>query len=214
MYWWNRFIEFDRKPVDRDLVRGFVLEFSERLTLISPLDDERFELNGYTVIRNCDVRRWRQSEEDSFCVRALKLKGIQPTRKRGLSLASWPELLKTANELFPLITISRERIDRNVCQIGRLVSENRVSFELKEIDTNGSWEDCQRYKFSDLTRVDFGGGYEDALARVAAANVVAKPAPPIANKQTKSSRRDAGLLQSGQVLRLHSNSSGTTWPPL
>jgi hypothetical protein len=79
--------------------------------------------------------------------------------------------LKRANELFPLITISRERIDRNACQIGRIVSMNRVSFELEEIDTDASWGGRHRYKFSDVTRVDFGGGYEDALARVAAANV-------------------------------------------
>jgi hypothetical protein len=183
MYWWNRFVEFDRKPLDKHLIGGFVLEFSDLLTLISPLDDERFELNGYTVIRNSDVRRWRPVGEDSFCVQALKLKGIKPTRKRGLSLASWPDLLKTANELFPLITISRERIDRNACQIGRLRSTNRVSFELKEIDTSASWDDCNRYRFSDLTRVDFGGGYEAALARVAA-NAVPKQGRPIGNQRT------------------------------
>jgi len=168
VYWWNRFVEFDRKPIDKELLRGFVLEFSEQLTLLSPLDDERFELNGYTVIRNSDVRRWRSVGEDSFCIRALRLKGVWPVRRRGLSLASWPDLLKSANDLFPLITVSRERIDKNACQIGRILSMNRVSFQLEEIDTDASWNGHRRYKFNDVTRVDFGGGYVDALARVAA----------------------------------------------
>ena len=170
MYWWNRFVEFDRKPIDTQLLGGFVLEFSERLTLLSLLDDERFELNGYTVIRNSDVRRWRSVEQSSFRIRALNLKGVKPVRRRGLSLASWADLLKSANDLFPLVTISREMIDKNACQIGRILSMSRVSFELEEIDTDASWNGHHRYRFSDVTRVDFGGGYEDALARVASAN--------------------------------------------
>jgi hypothetical protein len=169
LYWWNRFVTFDRKPLDNQLLSGFVVQFSEVLTLISPLDDERFELNGYTVIRNRDVRRWRPVYESSFYVRALRLKGVKPVRKRGLSLAGWSELLKSAGQRFPLITVSRERADNNACQIGRVVSHNRISFELEEVDTDASWCGRHRYRFSDVTRVDFGGGYEDALARVAAA---------------------------------------------
>ena len=84
MYWWNRVVEFDRKPIDRDLLRGFVLEFTNRLTLIGLLDEDRFDLDGYVVFRNSDVRRWRPVREDSVLVRALRLKGIKPVRKRGL----------------------------------------------------------------------------------------------------------------------------------
>jgi hypothetical protein len=106
----------------------------------------------------------------------LRLKGIKPVRKRGLSLAGWPELLETANKLYPLISIFRKGIDRSVFRVGRLTSMNRVSFELKEIDADATWDECYRYKFSDLTCVRFGSGYEDALARVAAADAAASRA--------------------------------------
>jgi hypothetical protein len=186
MYWWNRVVEFDRKPIDRDLLCGFVLEFTDRLTLIGLLDEDRFDLDGYVVFRNSDVRRWRPVREDSVLVRALRLKGIKPVRKRGLSIASWPEVLKTANALFPLIAISREVVHRNACQVGRLFSMNRVSFELKEILTDGSWDVCYRYKFRDLSRVEFGSGYADALARVAAADAASRPRR---EKQAKPEKR-------------------------
>jgi len=175
MYWWNRVVEFDRKPLDSQLLCGFVLEFTDRLTLIHYMDTQRFDLDGYVVFRNSDVRRWRSVPEDSVRIRALQLKSIKPVRKRRLSLASWPQLLDTANKLFPMMIIYRERIHRDACQVGRLVSMNRASLELKEIRPDGSWDDCYRYKFSDLTRVDFGGGYEDAFARVAAAGAASKP---------------------------------------
>jgi hypothetical protein len=42
------------------------------------------------------------------------------------------------------------------------------SFQLKEIDPQARWSRSRRYKFSNLTKVEFGGGYEDALARVSA----------------------------------------------
>jgi len=77
MYWWNRVVEFDRKPLDRNLLCGFVLEFTDRLTLTSLLDDVRFDLNGYFVFRNSDVRRWRPVGEDSVRVRAFAAQGHQ-----------------------------------------------------------------------------------------------------------------------------------------
>jgi hypothetical protein len=36
-----------------------------------------------------------------------------------------------------------------------------------DIDPDANWDRSYRRKISDLTKVDFGGGYEDALWRVA-----------------------------------------------
>jgi hypothetical protein len=41
---------------------------------------------------------------------------------------------------------------------------------LKKIDPDARWGDTKRYRFRDLTKVDFGGGYEEALMLVAAGN--------------------------------------------
>ena len=163
----SRLVEFDRKPVTNYKLRGFVLAYSDILTLLNLFDPD-FYLNGYTVIRNDDVRRYRILDEpSSFINRALKLKRIRPQPKPMVSIESMPELLSSANEGFPLITIHREKISDEVCYIGRLDKMTEKTFTLYEIDPDAEWEGVHRYRFSDITRVDFGGGYEEALALVA-----------------------------------------------
>jgi hypothetical protein len=166
----NRYplVSIDRKPIDPDPLRGFFLEQSERLILINVLNEDVVDLNGYCVIRKSDVRQLKIPREDSFVVRALKLKRVTPQIRHGISLGSWPDLLHSASSIFPLITIHREIYDRDVCLIGRPILMGNHSFQLKEIDTKARWSRSRRYKFSDLTKVDFGGGYEDALVRVSA----------------------------------------------
>jgi hypothetical protein len=50
----NQIVEFDRGNLDPHSLRGFVLAYSEALTLLNVLTDDYF-LNGYSVIRNQDV---------------------------------------------------------------------------------------------------------------------------------------------------------------
>jgi hypothetical protein len=163
----NRLVEFDRKPVANDKLRGFVLAYGDSLTLLNLFDPD-FYLNGYTVIRNDNVRRYRILDEpNSFISRALKLKRIKPQPNPGVSIESMPEILSSANDAFPLITIHREKISDEVCYIGRLDKMTEKTFTLYEIDPNAEWEGIHRYRIRDITRVDFGGGYEEALALVA-----------------------------------------------
>lgn len=161
-------VSIDRKPVDPDCLRGFLLEQSEKLILINRVNEDVVDLNGYSVIRRSDVRHLKTLDKDSFMVRALKLRRVKPKIRHGILLSSWPELLQSASSIFPLITIHQEIYDRGVCFIGRPILMGTRSFQLKEIDPQARWSRSRRYKFSNLTKVDFGGGYEDSLARVAA----------------------------------------------
>ena len=163
----NQIVDFRRPKLDEEYLRGFVLDYSDTLTLLNVLDSD-FYLNGFTVIRNSDVARYRTYDnKDYFLNRALRLKSIKPKRKPRVDLTNWKTLLLSAQKLFPLITIHREAISNEVCFIGRVASVTDKMFTLYEIDSDAEWDRPYRRKLSDLTKVDFGGGYEDALWRVA-----------------------------------------------
>jgi hypothetical protein len=163
----NQVVDFKRPKLDEEYLRGFVLDYSDTLTLLNVLDSD-FYLNGFTVIRNSDVTSYRTyDDKDYFLNRALRLKSIKPKRKPGVDLISWKTLLLSAQKLFPLITIHREAISNEVCYIGKLVSITDKTFTLYDIDPDAEWDRPYRRRLSDLTKVDFGGGYEDALWRVA-----------------------------------------------
>jgi hypothetical protein len=84
-----------------------------------------------------------------------------------VDLSNFSTLLPTASALFPLVTIHREVVDPDVVHIGVVKDIADGILTLREIDPNARWaRKLGRHKISQITRVDFGGRYEDALARV------------------------------------------------
>jgi len=162
-------VKFSRKPIDDYRLYGFVLACSETLTLLHVLDKDTYTLNGYSVIRNEDVSLYAVYDRPDYYFesRVLKLKGITPKPQPDIALASISDLLTSIDKLYPLITIHREEINNDVCSIGRLDGLTPKTFTLFEIDSCAEWDGPHRYRFGDITRVDFGGGYEEALALVA-----------------------------------------------
>jgi len=162
-------VKFSRKPLDEFDLRGFVLACSETLTLLHILETSTYTLNGYSVIRNEDVSLYAVYDRPDYYYesRVLRLKGIKPQPQPEIDISNLPALLTSVNECYPLFTIHREEISDAVCFIGRLVGMTPKTFALFEIDDCGEWEREHRYRFKDVTRVDFGGGYEEALALVA-----------------------------------------------
>jgi hypothetical protein len=160
-------VEINREPNDESPLEGFLLERTKDLILLNLVNPDVVCLNGYSVIRRRDVRKLKVQRKDAFLIRALRFKNIAPSGPSGISIASWPALLESLTREFPLFTIHQEWLDSEVCFVGRLATISGGTFGLKEIDPDARWNRSRSYKFKDLTKVDFGGGYEDALARLA-----------------------------------------------
>ncbi|MBA3805433.1 MAG: hypothetical protein H0X14_06955 [Acidobacteria bacterium] len=165
-------VKFSRKPLDQEDLYGFVLACSEALTLLHVLNTSTFTLNGYSVVLNEDISLYAVYDRPDFYFdsKALKLKGIKPQPQPEISIESLPALLTSIDKHYPFITIHREQISDEICFIGRLVGMTPKTFTLFEIDDCAEWDGPHRYRFKDVTKVDFGGGYEEALALVAEEN--------------------------------------------
>jgi hypothetical protein len=162
-------VKFSRKPIDESRLYGFVLACSETLTLLHILETSTYTLNGHSVIRNEDVSLYAVYDRPDYYYdsKVLRLKGIKPQPQPEISLESLSGLLTSIDGLFPLFTIHREIMNNDVCFVGRLAGMTPKTFTLYEIDDCAEWIGPRRYRFADITRVDFGGGYEQALALVA-----------------------------------------------
>lgn len=165
-------VKFSRELLDESDLLGFVLACGQTLTLLHLLETSTFTLNGYTVIRNDDVTLYAVYDRPDyyFDSRVLRMKGIKPQPPPGIEISSLPDLLTSVNKSYPLFTIHREKINNEVCFIGRLAGMTPKTFTLFEIDPCAEWERGHRYRFEDVTKVDFGGGYEEALAMAARAD--------------------------------------------
>ena len=159
-------MDFDRSPLVRHRLTGFVLACSRRLTLVHELHD--FVPRGYQVIRNRDVAAYRvETNPQSFARLAVRLLRLQPVPAPGVTVADWPAVLRSSGARFPLLTVHFEAKDPDVCYVGRFARATTRTFMLELIDSDARWIGERTFAVAELTRLDFGGSYETALLRVA-----------------------------------------------
>ncbi len=158
-------VEFDRRPAISERIAGFVVASGPEFILLHRLDWNTFMLDGYCAIRSRDARRHRVlNPVGSWQARALKAKRMKPTPLANVSINSLPNLLTSACSAFPLINIQTELRDDELCYIGRLKKLSAETFTFFDLDFRARWTGVRRFKYADITRVEFGSGYENALA--------------------------------------------------
>jgi len=111
--------EVERKPKAPDNPTRYVVAFSERLILLHRLEWNVFCLDGYTVIRDHDIRLFRFFDRSRYWqFRAARKAGLKPVPPKGISLAGWPELLTSARDHFPLLSFCAEKRYPDICFVG------------------------------------------------------------------------------------------------
>ena len=174
---WDRFltknagkllIEFRRDPKIKDKITGFIDSHSDSFILLHHFDWDPFILHGYTIIRDEDIVAYRLFSRSSYWqTRAIQKFHIYPTPAKKISLKNWSEIMFGILQHFPLVTIHREIASPDVCHIGVPVQITAKTLVLDALDSTCEWAGTRRFKLDSITRVDFGGGYETALAATA-----------------------------------------------
>ncbi|MEV8635225.1 hypothetical protein AB0395_26565 [Streptosporangium sp. NPDC051023] len=147
-------------------LKSYVVGVGRKWALLHTVSDE-ITLNGHSAVRLRDVEHatgsgWLGAR---FAHRALKLRGEHARPLAQIDLDSTRNLVETMATAFPLISVYLERLDPDACFIGRVNRVTRKGYlRLQEIDSKAAWDvTCSRTKLADITRVDVGGGYIDAL---------------------------------------------------
>lgn len=165
----KQFVKFTR-PFEDGSVDGYVLAIGPQFFLLALVEDNAW-FNGFQCIRISDVRGLQvPAKYATFVKAALKKRGERMPRKPSLKLASLEQLLWSANRAFPLVTIHREKVEPDICHIGRVTAVKNGRVSLLEIGPDALWDkEISEYRLKEITRVDFGGAYEEALHLVGGA---------------------------------------------
>jgi hypothetical protein len=157
-------IELNRRRLEPDKLRGMIIGFSPSLVLLQILNDE-IKLNGYSIIRRRDISRFQPAEHADFYSKVLKLRHLAPRIPRGVMLDTVSSAIASSARRYPLITIHQERKDPDCCYIGTPHLITNTTLHLKCINHGATWDpDPFQYRLDSITRIDFGGAYEEALA--------------------------------------------------
>ena len=168
----REFIRFSRR-FESSKIRGYVLDVGPQFFLLALVSD-RIWFDGFECFRVNDGKDLRPDPFAPFAEAALKKRGERRLKKPRVNVANIEDLLLSAGKAFPLVTIHREQVDPDVCWIGRVQGVNRGGVSLLEIGPDAVWEDTpEEYRIREITRVNFGGDYENALHLVGGEPTVA-----------------------------------------
>jgi hypothetical protein len=158
----RQFVRFRRRFEDAS-IRGYILDIGPRFFLLALVSD-RLWFDGFECFRIGDIRDLKPDPHAEFAVAALRKRREGRPKKPRISLASIEDILLSATKAFPLVTIHREQVRPDTCHIGRVTGIARGQVSLLEIDPDAIWDTTpRRYRLTEITRVNFGGDYEDAL---------------------------------------------------
>jgi len=162
-------VRFHRATVEEGHVTGVIAGVSTRLIALSVLSDG-LRPNGFSVVRRADVSELLAPDPYAgFANEALRLRGDKLGKLPKLDLTSWHTLVTGAQKRFPLLTLHLELTQPDLCYIGRPVELTARAGTFLTIGPDAEWDrqDLAKLPWRDVTRIDFGGEYEQALALVA-----------------------------------------------
>ena len=154
----------DRRPLDKQMLQGFVVGVSGKLLMLHLVDDNNLLVAGYAVLRLSDIRSYRV--DNTFVTRALRLMGRTPLAPEGVDLTDWESVLASLKNRCSLLMIETEKKRPKCGFVGQIARQTPRSVKIEKVDTKGKWTKMARFAYKDITQIEFDNGYINALAHL------------------------------------------------
>jgi hypothetical protein len=146
---------------------GYVVDASDEFLMLQLVDD-RISLNGYSLLRISDITKLDTDVTHArFIEKALEIRKKCVKQPVLVDLTDISTILKSIDQHFPLMALHKESVDPDTCWVGSIDSIGDKTVTLNEMSPDAKWNGTKRLNIDEITRIDFDGGYETALALVA-----------------------------------------------
>ena len=164
-------IRIFRGEIEEASIDGFVAATGSNFFAVELISDAIY-LDGFVCLRFKDVSsvvfpapNW------PFKKAALSLRDQQPKDDLTIDCETLSGLLRSVPETFGLVSVHTEIVDPDVCYVGKIANVDEDKLTLSSVSPDAKWHDQRmEFRLSEVTRVDFGGSYEDALFQVLKSN--------------------------------------------
>ena len=155
-----------RSRYESEGATGYVVGLGTRWALLQVVNDDVAEDGFLATSVEMIAEIEPVDPERSFFPRVMALRP-PTTRPPDVDLDDTRGLLQSAQRSFPLLTIQTEEQHPGACYIGRIaeLDDDAALFHL--VSPAGEWDHEDEYAYETITRVGFGGRYEEALALAA-----------------------------------------------
>jgi len=156
------------RRMDEPPWQGFLVAQSSELLVLHRVSD-RYDLDGYCAFRAEDVVSVdAEFPRHELIERALRLKREEARLPTGMDASSMRELMESAQRVFGVLLIDREFVQPGEVEVGTIRMTSADTYVLRWLDPNAHWEnDSRPFRYRDVTRLEFGGEYEQTLLAVA-----------------------------------------------
>ena len=169
---------------------GYVVGLASEWALLQLVDRCGCE-DGFAAIKLESVAEIVPvSAEDSFLPAVVRTRPIAP-RAPAVDLSEVRRLLESAQRESALISIATDEMDPGAFWIVRLAELDDEGADLRSVSATGEWYDGERCDYESITRIGFGGRYEEALALAAGPDPGRVRAQPPALREPPTHRADA-----------------------
>jgi hypothetical protein len=168
------FVRLERSKLEDGYMDGKIVALSSKIAALA-LVGEDVRPNGLTFLRVSDITKVANPAPYArFLTRALRARGLLLARPPRGPMSSWADVIKFAASRYPLLTLHTEESDAEVCYVGKPKQVKASRCVLAGIGPDARWDTAEPLAIAlqEVTRIDCGGAYEEALALVAGSDIL------------------------------------------
>ena len=153
-------IEFDDK---KEIFNGFLIDWTEDWILLknNPVD---FIIDGYTILKNKNVKAIIQDKDHEFTERVIKLKGLKTSAEEIIPLKDLSSIINFLADKYEIFQIAKKS-DKAV-YLGKLIELNEKEAVIDFLGTEGEFEGEMSFKLDKIRIIEFDTDYINSLKLV------------------------------------------------
>ncbi|NBL63905.1 hypothetical protein GV828_01685 [Flavobacterium sp. NST-5] len=157
-------IEFEDK---KEIFTGFLIDFTEDWILLrnNPID---FIVDGYTILRNKNLKSIIQDDDHEFTERVIKLKKLNTSTEETIPLLDFKTIITFIARKYSIFQIAK-RSDKTV-YLGKLTNIDLKDFTIEFLSPDAIFDGEMTIKTSKVRVIEFDTDYINSLKLVLADN--------------------------------------------
>lgn len=156
-----------RDDFDLRSTSGFVIALTQDWVVVHALNAGVY-LDEVAFLRLQDVSKVWFRDDDAYHHRAVDDLGQSTATVDCPDDADVRQMLSIASAHGDVLAVYTEVVDDDALFVGRLIKLRKKSFDLHFVGRDGVWVDeLDRHRYKDVTRIEVGGRYLDALSTYA-----------------------------------------------
>jgi hypothetical protein len=150
-------IEFDDK---KETFSGFLIDWTEDWILLknNPFD---FIIDGYTILKNKNVKSIIQDKDHEFTERVIRLKGLKTSAEEIIPLKDLSSIINFLADKYEIFQIAKKS-DKAV-YLGKLIELNEEELIIDFLGTEGEFEGEMSFKHNKIRVIEFDTDYINSL---------------------------------------------------